>query len=107
MGPSEGEKAFRLHFLDQPFPNDMFVARPGDLASGDLAGDEWAVQLYAKPLAEFAVVGQGAPDAGDGRVEFNAFLDAVGHFMQPPGCILAKGAPTCNLGVALYSIKQG
>jgi hypothetical protein len=70
-----------------------------DFAGCNFAGPEGAVELNAKPCAEFVVIGESAPDAGDGGLQFDGFLDAIsglilgagsGGHMQPPGCILRR-----------------
>jgi len=103
--PGEGEEAFRLHLLDHGGPFDVFVAGPGDVAGGDLAGDEWAVEFDAKPLAEFLVIGEGSPDAGDGGVEFDLLFDAVGLHRQPPGCMIAWRERKGNCLVARFMVR--
>ena len=66
MGPGEGEEALGFDGFDACFPRDVLVAGVGDVAPGNLAGKEGAVELDLEPLAELAVVRDGAPDAGDG-----------------------------------------
>src|SRR5271154_1760856 len=98
--PGVGKVALRLHFLDDCFPFDMFVAGIGDVTGRDLAENERAIELNEEPLAELAVIGEGAPDAGDGSFEFDALFDAVSHIEQPLGCILAVVNVKGNLFVA-------
>jgi hypothetical protein len=69
----------RVHLLDARFPRDVLVAGVGDLATGDLAWEEGAFQANFEPFAEFTVVGEGAPDAGDAGFELQVFLDPVSH----------------------------
>jgi len=59
----------------------------GDLAARCLARHEGTFQSHAEPLAEFVVISQRLPDAGDGRPELDGLFDAIAH-EQPPGCIL-------------------
>ena len=87
--PGEGEGMFGLDLLDGGFPADVFVAGMGDVTGGGLAGLEGCVEFDAKPFAELGVVGEGLPDAGDGGVDFDGFVDDVGFHGQPLGCILA------------------
>src|SRR5580658_4800315 len=75
--PGERKKPLGLHFLNDGVPIDVLVSRVGDVAGGGLARDERAVQLDAKPRAEFAMIGQRAPDARNGRLEFDALFDSV------------------------------
>ena len=91
---------FGLDFLDDGFPFEVLVAGPGDEAGGCLAGDEGGVEFNAKPLAELLMIGQGAPDAGDGCGDEDLFFDAVGLHRQPPGCIVVEVVAKCNLLVA-------
>ena len=80
VGPGEGEEAFGFHLFDARFPGDVFVAGIGDLAAGDLAGDEGAVELDLEPLAKLAIVGESPPDAGNRGFEF----DALSRFCRTP-----------------------
>jgi len=102
--PGEGEEFLWLHFLDDGVPFEVFVAWPGDVSRGGFAGDEGSVEVDAEPLAEFFVVGEGAPDTGDGGVEVDFFADFVGgggHFdWQPRSCRLRLVAIICNRFVA-------
>src|SRR5579864_3585270 len=88
--PGEAEEALGLHFLDHGFPLEVLVTGIGDVPARDLTGHEGAVDFDAEPLAKLAVVGQGAPNAGDGCFEFDALFNTVAHDMQPPGCILIE-----------------
>ncbi|SPE26429.1 hypothetical protein SBA2_30094 [Acidobacteriia bacterium SbA2] len=100
--PGEREETFRLHFLDHRFPFDVFVPRVSDVTARDLARHEGALQFHAKPLAELAVIRQGAPDPRNRRLQLNALLDSVFHVVQPPGCRLAGPRGKCNLFVAFF-----
>src|SRR5580698_9614864 len=103
MGPGERKEPLRLHFLHRGLPLDVLVAGISHLATGDLAGHKWSVHLHAKPLAKLAVIGQGAPDSRNRRLEFNALLNTVVHFRQPPGCILTRRTRDMQLsGCPLY-----
>src|SRR5580704_928386 len=97
MRPCEGEQLLRLHFLDDSLPLEMLIAGISDLAAGDLTRHKGTVQLYAEPLAELTIIGKGAPNPRNRRFEFDPFLDAVGHNMQPLGCIIARARENCNL----------
>src|SRR6202011_5683378 len=99
--PGEGKEPFRLHFLHDGLPFEVLVARIGHLATRDLAGYERPIQFHAKPIAELPVIRQRAPDARNGRLQFNALLNTVVHLKQPPGCILAWPVEKRNLLVAL------
>ncbi len=50
-----------------------------DESARGLAGNEGRLQGDAEPFAEFAVVGERAPDAGDGGFEFDLLFNAVFH----------------------------
>src|SRR5215469_9306871 len=83
--PSEREQSLRFHFLHDSLPPQVLVPRIGDPSTRDLARYEWAFESNAEPLAEFLVISQRSPDAGDGSVEFDGLFDAIGH-AQPPSC---------------------
>jgi hypothetical protein len=61
----------------------MFIAFVGDVPGGELADDEWAFERDPELLAEFAVIGHRAPDAGDRRLELDRTFDTVRHGMLP------------------------
>src|SRR5262245_59095209 len=84
--PPEGEGSLGLNLLHRHFPWHVFVAGIRDLAPRHPTGLERAIELDAKPLAELAMVREGAPDAGNRRLEFDPLLDAIAH-AQPPGCV--------------------
>src|ERR1700722_8284068 len=60
--PSEGKQPFSFHFLDNSLPLQVLAPWIRNVTTRDFAGDEGAIQLYLKPLAEFAIIGQRAPD---------------------------------------------
>src|SRR3954471_13188788 len=95
--PGKREQPFGLHCLHHRRPLDVFVTGMGNLTTRDLPWYKRAIQFHAKPLAKLAMVRQRTPDARNRRLEFNALLNTVAHFMQPPGCILrlpaSKGQP--------------
>jgi len=96
--PREGEVLFGIDRLNDGAERDVFVSGPGDWAVGFFANCERAFEFDAEPGAKFVVVGEGAPDAGDGSIDFNLLLDAVGDAVlsvnrghrQPPGCIIGR-----------------
>src|ERR1700739_225747 len=105
--PCERKKPFGFHFLHDGLPFKVLIAGVGDVAAGNFAGHEWAVEFHAEPLAEFAVVGEGTPDAGDRSFEFDTLFDAVIFHMQPPGCILMRYWRKSNLVVAYCQRLRG
>lgn len=76
--PGEGEVALGIECLDIGLPFEVFVTGIGDTATPDLACLERPVELHTEPLAEFAIIGERLPDAGDGGVNLNSLFDAVG-----------------------------
>jgi hypothetical protein len=60
----------------------VFIAGPGDLAPRLFANLEGSFQFDAKPGAEFVVIGQSTPNARDGRMDLDGFLDAVRSVMS-------------------------
>jgi hypothetical protein len=49
----------------------------GDVAARRLPGHERIIELDAEPCAEFRVIGERPPHAGNGRLQFNGFFDAI------------------------------
>src|SRR5579863_1934243 len=99
--PREGKEPFGLHLLHDGLPFDVLIAGVRDVAARDLARNERAIQFHAKPLAELMVIGKGAPDSGNRRVQFNTLLNSMIHVKQPLSCILAQPDWKCNRSVAL------
>src|SRR5713101_4856590 len=106
MRPGEGKEPFGFHLLHEGLPFHVLVTGIGHLAPRDLTGHERAVQFHAKPLAEFAVIGERAPDPRNRRLEFDTLfnlLHTVSHVTQSSGCILMRADWKCNLFVALLA----
>src|SRR5262249_22959183 len=82
-------------------PFEVLVAGIGNLATRNLTRYERAIQFHTEPLAKFTIIRQCTPDARNRRLEFNALLNPVIHFEQPPGCILPQAGRKGNLSVAL------
>jgi len=85
--PGEREQPLRLNFLDHSLPSEMLVTGIGYLPTRNLPRHKWPVQSDAEPCAEFVMIGQRSPDAGDWGLEFDGLFDAITH-AQPPGCLL-------------------
>src|SRR5277367_4686755 len=103
MGPCEGKEPLVLDLLHDRLPFDVLVAGMSNLAARNLTLNERAVEFHVKPLAEFTVIRERAPDPRNGSLEFDALLDVVVHCTQPLGCTLAKLSRKGNLVVALYA----
>src|SRR5438105_3104456 len=99
--PGERKDPFGLHFLHDGLPFEVLAARIGNLPTRDLTRYEWAIQFHTKPLAKLPVIRQRTPDARNWRLEFNALLNMVVQFTQPPSCILARRDTNRNPLVAL------
>src|SRR5690606_3326999 len=91
--PGEREQSLGDHVPDHGAPLDVLVAGVGDVAAGFLAGGEGGLEFDPEPFAELAMVGERAPDAGNRRGQFDAFLDPVVH-VPPRGCVFAM-LPAC------------
>ena len=71
--PREGEVLFGIDRLNDGAERDVFVSGPGDWAVGFFANCERAFEFDAEPGAKFVVVGEGAPDAGDGSIDLDVY----------------------------------
>src|SRR6266550_3899502 len=76
--PAIREVPLRVDALDQQFQCHVLVARYGHPALDRPALGEGALELDAEPGAELCRVSQGAPHAGAGGAEHDAFFDAIG-----------------------------
>src|SRR6266852_2606318 len=102
MVPGKRKEPFGLHFLYDCSPFDVLVTGIGNLPARNLTYYERTIEFHSKPLAKFTVIRQGMPYPRNRRLEFNTLLNAVIHFRQPPGCILARADRTRNLFVARF-----
>jgi hypothetical protein len=63
-----------------------------DVSARHFAHGERPIEPHAEPSAELFVIGE-RPDAGNGRLELNGFLDPIGSLVngishgQPLGCL--------------------
>src|SRR2546421_9903294 len=77
--PGEAEEPLGLESLHHRLPAHVLVAGVGDPSLRELTRYERTFQLHVKPLAELAVVREGAPHAPERRLELDAFVDALIH----------------------------
>src|SRR5690606_16534457 len=86
--PREGEQPFGDHVPDHGAPLDVLMTGVRNVAAGFPAGSERGFEFDPEPFAEFAMVGERAPDTGNRRGQFHAFFDPVVH-VPPHGCVFA------------------
>src|ERR1017187_29500 len=77
--PGEGKQPLAFHCLYYGLPFEVLVTGIGNVATRDLTGHKWAIQLHSKPLAKLTIIRQGAPDPRNRSFELNAFLDTIVH----------------------------